>query len=209
MKVFGFNITREAKASAAGFTMVRNPGQPQWSGRDYAAFAREAYSWNVVAFRSISMISEAVGRVDWDLWSGGDIVENPRLRALWDRPNQEQSGPEFLKAVTGYLLIAGNSYIEAVTGGGNEPVELWAKRPDLMKVIPGADGMPVAYEYKENGRRFVFENGEIRHLKTFNPLNHFYGLSPVEPAMYGVDQHTEAQKWTQALLQNSAMPSGR
>jgi HK97 family phage portal protein len=42
----------------------------------------------------------------------------------------------------------------------------------------------------------------------FNPLDDWYGMSPVEASAYSIDQHNEAMQWMQALLQNSARPSG-
>lgn len=210
MKLGPINISwGEQKASSAGFTMVSSPGTPAWSKRDYKAFADEAYRKNVIAFMAISRIADAVACVDWEFWAGKSEVQNPALRRLWDRPNQEQSGPEFLRAVVSYYLIAGNAYLEKVTGTGREPVELWTLRPDKMSVIPGIDGMPLAYEYKDNGRRMRWDaDGTIRHIKSFNPTDLVYGMSPVEAGAYAVDQHNEAGAWTQALLQNSAMPSG-
>jgi hypothetical protein len=48
----------------------------------------------------------------------------------------------------------------------------------------------------------------VRHLKLFNPLDDWYGMSPIEAGAYSIDQHNEAMAWMQALLQNSARPSG-
>ena len=48
----------------------------------------------------------------------------------------------------------------------------------------------------------------VLHLKTFNPLNDWYGLSPIEAAAYSIDQHNQAGAWNQAMLQNGARPSG-
>ena len=45
-------------------------------------------------------------------------------------------------------------------------------------------------------------------MKTFNPVNHWYGQSPIEAGAFAVDQSNEAMAWMQALLQNSARPSG-
>ena len=42
----------------------------------------------------------------------------------------------------------------------------------------------------------------------FNPLDDWYGMSPIEAGAYAIDQHSESMKWMQALLQNSARPSG-
>ena len=48
----------------------------------------------------------------------------------------------------------------------------------------------------------------MRHLKLFNPLNDWYGMSPIEAGAYALDQNNESMAWMQALLQNSARPSG-
>jgi len=82
-----------------------------------------------------------------------------------------------------------------------------------MKVIPDANGHVRQYEYAVGGRKVRFDvddagDADIWHSKLFNPVNDWYGLSPVEAGAYGVDQHNEAMAWVQALLQNSARPSG-
>jgi HK97 family phage portal protein len=48
----------------------------------------------------------------------------------------------------------------------------------------------------------------ILHLRTFNPDDDHYGLSPLEPGAYGVDIHNAAANWNKALLDNAARPSG-
>jgi HK97 family phage portal protein len=48
----------------------------------------------------------------------------------------------------------------------------------------------------------------ILHLKTFNPSNDYYGMSPLEAAAYGVDVHNAASNWNKSLFDNAARPSG-
>jgi HK97 family phage portal protein len=48
----------------------------------------------------------------------------------------------------------------------------------------------------------------ILHVKTFHPLDDWYGMSPIEAAAYSIDQHNQASAWNQSLLQNGARPSG-
>jgi phage portal protein BeeE len=87
----------------------------------------------------------------------------------------------------GHLQVAGNAYLEAVTVAG-EVRELHVLRPDRMKVVPGKDGWPEAYEYCANGAsvRFVQQSGDgvppILHLRLFSPVDDHYGLSPLEAA---------------------------
>ena len=90
--------------------------------------------------------------------------------------------------------------------------ELYALRPDRMKVVPGPDGWPQAYEYTVTGAtvRFAQDAAQppILHLTLINPLDDYYGLSPLEAAAVAVDTHNAAAKWNKALLDNAARPSG-
>ena len=83
-----------------------------------------------------------------------------------------------------------------------------------MKVIPGPNGWPEAFEYGTDGRtvRFAGEVASgispILHVKLFNPINDYYGMSPIEAAAGAIDTHNTASSWNKALLDNSARPSG-
>ena len=66
------------------------------------------------------------------------------------RPSPDQTSADFLEAWYGFLLVAGNAYVEAV-GVSGRLRELHVLRPDRMKVIPGPDGWPEAFEYTVNG----------------------------------------------------------
>jgi HK97 family phage portal protein len=141
------------------------------------------------------------------------LADHPILRLL-KRPNPLQSGHELFEAVYGYLLIAGNSYLEAVGPESKPPRELYSLRPDRMKVIAGPKGLPLGYRFEVEGRAREWRvdplsgRAGVLHLKTFNPLDDWYGLSPIEACAFSIDQHNEAGKWNQALLQNGARPSG-
>jgi HK97 family phage portal protein len=110
------------------------------------------------------------------------------------------------------MLLAGNAYVEAVMLDG-EVRELHALRPDRMRVVPGADGWPEAYEYAVAGRSVRFDQlamplPPILHLTFFHPLDDHYGLAPIEAAAVAVDTHNSAARWNKALLDNAARPSG-
>jgi HK97 family phage portal protein len=83
-----------------------------------------------------------------------------------------------------------------------------------MKIVPSSNGIPSAYEYTLGQNKVRWEMDprtlecDVRHLKLFNPLNDWYGMSPIEAGSYAIDQNNEAMNWMQALLQNSARPSG-
>ena len=206
----------QTKASAAGAAIsVARVGQPVWSERDYRAFADEAYVRNAVAFRCIKLISRSAAAIPWLLDDGrGNEIEKHKLLDLLKRPAPLIGGATLFEAVYAYLLIAGNSYLEAVGPDNKPPRELWNLRPDRVKVVAGQYGMPQGFEYEANGRtvRWAADPltgaSPVLHLKEFHPLSDWYGLSPVEPSSYSVDRHNAAVAHNTALIQNGSTPSG-
>jgi len=157
------------------------------------------------------MIAEAAGSVRWLLYEGVRELDDHPLLDLLDQPNARHAGGDFFEAVFGSLLIAGNAYLEAVNLDGDIR-ELHCLRPDRVRVVPGADGWPAAYDYTLGGRTVRFtQDGAvppILHLALHNPLNDHYGMPPLEAAQISLDIHNAAGGWSKALLDNSARPSG-
>ncbi|MEX2648628.1 MAG: phage portal protein [Alphaproteobacteria bacterium] len=210
---------RAGKASGVGALIAFGAvGQPVWTERRFERFAEEGYRRNVIAYRCVTEIARAIGATTWLLTerTGATTreLETHPLLALIARPNPLQSGPALIEALIGHLLIAGNGYLEAVAPKGRPPIELYALRPDRMRIVPGATGLPAAYRYTVDGRSRDFAvdqvtgRSSILHVKAFHPLDDWYGMSAVEPAAYAIDQHNQAGAWNQALLQNGARPSG-
>ena len=208
------SATPQQKASAtAPLFAMHHTGQPVWSPRDYAAFAREGYARNPIVYRAVRMIAEAAASVPARLFeAGAEQIDHPLLDLL-AQPNAVACGPDMLEDWYGYLVLAGNAYMEAVSVGG-QPRELHVLRPDRMKIVPGTDGWPEAYEYAANGLTTRFRQSPeegvrpILHMALFNPSNDYYGQSPIEAACTAVDLHNAASNWNKALLDNAARPSG-
>jgi HK97 family phage portal protein len=203
-----------AKASRVGPLLAYGTlHEPVWSPRDYAAFAREGFMQNAVCYRSVRMIAEAAASIPLLLYKGDTELENHPLLALLARPSHDQTSRDFLEAWYGYLLVAGNAYVEAVAVGG-EIRELHALRPDRMQVVPGPDGWPEAYDYTVAGLKVRFAAEPlagvrpILHTRLFHPQSDHYGMSPIEAAATAIDIHNAASGWNKALLDNSARPSG-
>jgi HK97 family phage portal protein len=203
----------ETKASrTARLIAFESGGRARWTPRDYAALSREGYGKNAIVFRAVRLLAESIGGLAFLLYEGdAERSEHPLLDLL-ARPNPRQDGAGFLEAVTAHLLLAGNAYLEAVTLDANVR-ELYALRPDRMRLVPGPDGWPEAYEYTIGARSVRFEQSgqnvpPILHLSLFNPLDDHYGLAPLEAAAIAVDTHNAAAKWNKALLDNAARPSG-
>ena len=204
---------REQKASAVGaMTAIHGVGRPAWTPRDPASMTRAGYAGNVVGFRCVRMIAEAAAAIPLKFSEGGEILVEHPLARLLAQPNPGHDGTALLEAVFGHLQLAGNAYLEASASVDGAPAELHVLRPDRMRLIPGPDGWPEAYEYRVGARAHRFEMNcdapPVLHLKAFHPLDDHYGMSPLEAAAASIDVHNSATRWTKALLDNAARPSG-
>jgi HK97 family phage portal protein len=203
----------EVKTSAtAAVIAFAQGGKPVWTPRDYASLADAGFAKNAIAYRCIRMISEACASIPLRVEHQGRHSPDHPLQRLLDRPNAEQSGSDLREAIYGQLQTAGNGYLEAATDG-DAPFELWALRPDRMKVVPNSVGWPEAYEYAVNGRKLRIGRDEagwlkVLHLKLYHPLDDWYGFSPLEAAAFAIDVHNASGAWNKALLDNAARPSG-
>ncbi len=203
----------ERKASAVGRVIAwGNAGRVAWSPRDTASLTRTGFQGNPVGFRVVRLIAEAAAALPLVCQTTEQRFDTHPVMDLISRPNGAQGRAEFLEAVYGYLLLAGNAYVEAVPGVSAMPGELHVLRSDRMNLVPGADGWPVAYDYTVSGRTHRYDvTGEfspICHLKTFHPQDDHYGFSPMQAAAVAVDVHNSASSWSKALLDNAARPSG-
>ncbi|WP_323040944.1 phage portal protein [Gemmobacter sp.] len=201
----------EAKASATGRVVAMGTGGVAWSARDAVSLTRNGFLGNPVAFRAVKLIAESAAALPLVVQDSERRYDLHPVLELIRRPNPAQGRADFLEAVYGHLLLAGNAYLEAVPGAGGV-AELHVLRPDRMALVPGPDGWPVAYDYTVGGRKHRFDmTGEgqpICHIRAFHPQDDHYGFSPLQAAAVALDVHSSASRWSKALLDNAARPSG-
>lgn len=207
----------QTKMSAAGPMIAwSHVGKAKWTPRRYDSQIDEGYRKNVVAFRCVSLIAGAVSAIPWLLYDQrNNEIDQHDVLGILEHPNPMQDGASFLESLVINLLTSGNAYVEAVRPReGEAPTELYVLRPDRMKVIPGATGLPLGYEYTVSGKvtRWMCDpvTGEspILHIRHYHPLDDWYGMAPLEAALVSIDQHNAASSWNQALLNHGARPSG-
>ncbi|BAT61237.1 phage portal protein [Variibacter gotjawalensis] len=203
----------EEKASrVSNLIALGQLGKARWTPRDYTLLTREGYVKNAIVHRAVKLVAESAASLPW--LAHVDAVENAEhpLLTLLAAPNARQNGAGLMEIAYTHLLLAGNAYLEAVAVGDTVR-ELYALRPDRVRVVPGSDGWPEAYEYAVSGRTIRMSQADgpvapILQLTLTNPLDDHYGLSPLEAAAYALDTHNASAKWNKALLDNAARPSG-
>ena len=211
--MFSFFKKHETKSSRAYTAHIVNAQPASWSDRNYTAFATEGYKYNVIAHSAIKRISAAVASIRYKVRVGNEVLTDHPMLDILSRPNPAQSGYDWWETRIGYLMLSGNIYDEAAVSG-RKLIELWPLRPDRMTIRPSRTGLARGYTYKVGQKEVEFAADPItgasliNHTKLFNPLDDYYGMSPIEAAAYGIDQHNEGVHWIQSLLQNSARPSG-
>ncbi|MFK7746327.1 MAG: phage portal protein [Roseobacter sp.] len=206
-------VVPEQKASATGPVVAyQTNGRVAWSPRDAVSLTRTGFSSNPVGFRSVKLIAEAAAAIPLVLQDAEQRYEVHPLVDLVARPNPMQGRAELLEALYAQMLLTGNGYLEAVTGENAVPDELHVLRSDRMSVVPGPDGWPMAYEYAVGGRKHRFDASgpvtSVCHIKNFHPQDDHYGFSPLQAAAMAIDVHNSASRWSKALLDNAARPSG-
>ncbi|MDR2778123.1 MAG: phage portal protein [Rickettsiales bacterium] len=210
---------QEIKGVISTKAYYQDIGKAVWTDRNYVHMSEESYVKNVIANRCISIITKSASAIKLNIRNkvSGNTPDNHKILNLLKKPNPVAGMFDFFETIYAHRLISGNVYIQAIFAKSSkyfEPQELFILRPDRVTILAGDSSIPIGYKYKVGSREFVFRvnqvsgKSEILHIKSFHPTNDWYGLSQVEPAAYSIDQHNEASKWNQAMLQNGAKPCG-
>jgi HK97 family phage portal protein len=189
------------------------PSVGDWP-RSYEAQVREAYLGNPIAQRAVRLVAECVAWAPIYCVIEGGGPPPPRFARS---PSPARGGlvpPPLLETVASQLLLHGNAFVQPVCDGAGEPAELFALRPERVKIEADSSGWPAAYLYRagEAKTRFAARDGlgrpGIVHLKAMHPLDDHYGLGCLGAAAGAVAVHNAAARWNKALLDNAARPSG-
>ena len=164
-----------------------NGGRPY----QYERAIRDGFLSNPIAQRAVRIVAEGVGQVPI---AAGDDALVALVRAT-------SAGQPLLETLAAHLLLHGNGYVQIVKDASGQPVELFALRPDRVKVIAGSNGWPMAFEYSVIGEAVTIpvegEDGwpNIIHIKTMHPLDDHLGASALAAAHQAVAIHNAACEW--------------
>ena len=198
--------------STVGFFGVGTGDAKQYKYQD---LAKDGYMQNAIVYRCVNEIANGASAVPYMIKQGDDVLEYHPIMDLLNRPNPLQSNSEFFASLFGYLLLAGNSYVLKVGAENQPPSELHLLRPDRITIKGGQNYIPEKYQYIISGRVHAeYEvdqetaNSELKQIKLWNPLDDYYGLSPLAAGALEIDQHNMSAKHNVNLLNNGARPSG-
>ena len=199
----------EAKASASAKLAVwGSSGRVVWSPRDVGSLTKNGFLGNPVGYRAVKVIAEAAAALPVICQDAERRYDTHPLLMLLRRPNAAQTRADLLEAAVAQLMLSGNAYVEAVMPEMGMPAELHVLRSDRMHIVPGADGWPKGFDYTVGSKKHRFPAELICHIRNFHPQDDHHGLAPIQAAATAIDVHNSAARWSKALLDNAARPSG-
>ena len=173
-------------------------------GFDYERAIKQGFIANPIAQRAVRIVAEGVGAAP----------RAPTDEKLAKLVGATSAGQSLIETLAAHLALHGNGFVQIIKDAAGNPIELFALRPERVKVIPGEDGWPIAYQYRVGTRSIEIapedEDGwpGIIHVKSMHPSDDHYGAGALAAANEAIAIHNAASNWNRALLENAARPSG-
>lgn len=181
---------------------------------DYRTFAQDGFRRNTVIFACITEISTSAAEPPLRAMrqSREEPLELPPtdpLAQLVARPNPSQSCYELLSTLVTHLHVAGNAYLHKVRARNGQPVQLWTLRPDRVRIQPDRMGMVAQYAFQVNGQPIQLPAADVIHFTMHpDPLDDYYGLSPIAVLARFGDLDNQATDFLRAFFLNAGVPGG-
>jgi HK97 family phage portal protein len=182
----------------------------QWRGGEargplnYPAAIREAYLKNPVAQRAVRLVAEGIGNAPL-------LISDPEVAGLISATS---AGQALLETLASQMLLHGNCYVQVLRDSDGQAAELFALRPERVRIVPDANGWPVAFVYCIGETSLPIDaldelgRPNVIHIHAFHPADDHYGAGCLEAADEAVAIHNAASRWNRSLLENAARPSG-
>lgn len=202
----------EKKNSSQSIFAYDNLSEPRLtSSGNYNALLTEGYKKNIIVFRCVNLIAKSIASVNFILSKNSNTIEKHPLKTLLSCPSQNTSWHSFIESAASHLLLAGNSYIRTVYSEPENPktlCELQILKPENVSINTFSNGYIKEYIYNFNKKPLKIAPEELIHLKSFNPFDDIFGLSPLAAAIKSIDQHNAISNHNISILQNGGRPSG-
>lgn len=169
------------------------------------------YVENPCVRRSISVVANGVSSIKFKVFKNGKYVSEHMLYDLLNKPNGVDSWASFVEAVITNYMIYGNAYLALIAH--DDKLELHNLNSANMHIVPGEYGVPKGFEYYVDGNKVEFDNQSnalpsVGHLKSVNPSDNWYGLSPLQSVQISANLHQAITMHNLSMLQNGGRISG-
>lgn len=206
-----FKAFRQKSIVTVGLEVVQRifGGAGQWTKTKQMS----QYSKSLYVFACVRKIAEKTASQDIRLFqiinSKGDkkeITSHPALDLLY-RVNPFQTKSEFIEQTMINLKLAGDAFWWKIRNERGQVGELWNLRPDLITIVTDPEKFIIGYEFaKSDGTKVKFQTEDIIHFKYPNPLDQYYGMSPIMASQVRIDTEAYASQYQRDFFLNNARP---
>lgn len=137
-----------------------------------------------------------------------EVTDHPLLTLL-ETVNPFMSGCDLIEATLTYEELSGNAYWLLDMFSGGKPTEIYPLNPHKVRIIPSKTEYVAGYKYSIGGGEAIdIDKAAILHFKYFNPVDEYYGLSPLSAGRIAVDTQVYSDTYNRNFFINSAEPRG-
>jgi len=178
---------------------------------DYTDYA-DVHAQHVWFRKGVKVISDnlsplPVRVVDAD----GEPKDNHPVSQLLTHCNDQHGPAQLWASWVAHMVIGGESFVEILSSVGGKPLQLWARRPDQIAIVPDASRPtypnPLGYKWidsEDDGMEW--DAADMMHWKFDNPVNVWRGLSLIGAVRAGLTIDIFAQAWSKKFLQSGGNP---
>ena len=149
---------------------------------DYTDYA-DVYAQHVWFRKGVKVLSDNLSPLPVRVVdSEGESLDNHPVSELLAYCNDQHGPAQLWSAWVAHMVIGGESFVEILSNDGGKPLQLWARRPDRIAIIPDdtRPSYPNALGYKwaddEDDDR-QWDATDMGQWKFNNPFNAWRGLS--------------------------------
>jgi HK97 family phage portal protein len=199
-----------SKSVTAVSARVVGPGQnlANFMPFNFRNVAKHGYAGNETAYSGIRTLVDSFSEAPMIVQdAAGAEIKNHWLTQVMRRPNRFRSQAQLWEATVIPWFLCGNAFWEVVRNKyTGKPVEFWPMRPDRVKIIPDAERFIGGYMYNILGHDYPLAVEDVIHFKFENPMDDYWGMSPLLPAFSRIDGDNEQAKIVKTVLENGAVP---
>ena len=182
----------------------------------FYSYVKEAYYINPFIYAGINLIAKTTSSIKINVYQNdkdnNSLIAEKHLfnKGLLENVNADNTFSEFIIQIIINLYLSGNAYIHKTTSGNGNILELYNLNPGNITILKG-DGVNnkiAGYRYENNSTAVTFDAENILHIKFHDPLNDFYGVSPLMSISWTIQNTNDIHKFNTKLVQNSARPEG-
>jgi len=216
MSILG-RFTNAFKAAVEGFrgqhTLLIRPHEEErgkWQPHDFKKQVEAYHDWVYAVVKYIAYTCASVPLRLYQRGKGGD-EEVPRgshrFYDLFREVNPWMNEFELKVHTFQYLDSTGNTYWQILPDRLGMPVEIWVLMSQYMKIVPDAQKFIKSYVLEYGSQKIRYDPEQIIHFSYPNPLDPWYGASPLRAAAYAIDADEYMKKYRLGLFKRDAIPS--